>query len=62
MAVMANSAHNKQGWNLALAHSPRRVSKLLGQVQFLDFLLHLLEALSQWQVLSKLSFHPVISL
>ena len=39
------------------AQSPRRVSKLLGQVQILAFLLHLLKALSQWQVLSKLSFH-----
>ena len=34
------------------------MSNLLGRVQILDFLLDLLKALAQWQVLSKLSFHP----
>ena len=38
------------------------MSKLLGRVQILDFLLHLLKALAQWRVLSKLSFHPCILL
>ena len=47
----------KQGWKLALTHLPRRVSKLLGRVQIVDFLLHLFKALAQQRVLSKLSFH-----
>ena len=55
---LCQSSATFQGWKLALAHSPRRVSKLLARVQIVEFLLHLLKVLAQWQVLSKLSFHP----
>ena len=46
------------GLEISTSYSPRRVSKLLGRVQILDVLLHLLKALAQCSVLSKLSFHP----
>ena len=40
---------NKRGWKLALG----QVSKLLGRVQIVDFLLHFLKTLPYWLVLSK---------
>ena len=46
-----------QALKLALAHSPRKASKYLGQVQNRD-LLHLFKTLIQLQVLSKFTFHP----
>lgn len=45
----------------ALAHLPGQVWKLLGGVQTLHFLMHLLKTLTQYRVLSKFSFHPCCS-
>ena len=48
----------KESWKLALAFSPRRVSKRLGRVQIVDFLLHCSKSLAQWRAPSKFRFQP----
>ena len=56
--AQARSATALQGWKLPLAHSHRQVSKLLGRVQILDFLLHLLKARPMVSAV-KIKFPPL---